>query len=169
MISLVAGKYWHLQSSPLCSLYAVPSFSPAAGSVSGTAILWGCPSLPVIQFASVHYPWAINPASISFYRHTRKVFIIFGLILQVLAHKKSIMFLVLIQQMEHKFCSIPFPCLNLVVKCTVMYCVIARAANMITLTACTACSPLLSLPIPHQNYLWTSFCHDTDFRQWPQH
>lgn len=49
--------------------------------------------------------------------------------------------------MEHESCSIPFPCLNRKVKCTGMCRVIARAANMATLTACTASFPCLSLPI----------------------
>ena len=96
----------------LTKLCTWPSTTLTAGSIPGNPISWGCPSPPVIQLESSQCPQTFITLT-RFSSGNRKmskgareeVCVHYGLILQVLEYKNSVLFPVVTQWTGHKFFS----------------------------------------------------------------
>lgn len=85
-------------------------------------LLWNwllcCPLLPVIRFGYLWFNclWiiTINTAFVNCYSLIKEVSVLFGQILQVIAHRKLVLSLVVVQQIGHKSCLVfnPFATLR---------------------------------------------------------
>lgn len=95
------------------SLYTWPSTHLIAGSIPGTPVSWCCPSPPVIQIESSQCPQTFHHFNQTFMFGNRGMSkgdrkegsVHYGLILQVLEYRNSVLFPVVNQWTGHKFSS----------------------------------------------------------------